>query len=407
MDRIELEKLIDEKVATGSVMDEDTKAALLASVSSEIEKAVGPVNKRIDLMVDEEDKKDPYNGFKSMGEFAKAVHTSDTSRGRVHDKRLDKAAGDGMTEVDAASLGHLIPTGFSNELMVAALDNADLFSMARSIPLDVNNVDVPYVDGFNRSGGLVSGGFKWYWVEEEELKTETKAKVGKVKLSLNEMAGLCFVSDPLLQDSPSTVGKIINDGFKDGFDLATSEAIIRGTGAGQPLGILSAPSIISIGIEGGQDDDTFVYENAIKMYYRNWKPANGVWIMNHDVLGQLPLMNIAVGTGGAPAFIPANGAADAPLGRLLGRPIVISDSCSTLGTQGDVIFADMNEYWVGVKSGNGAGIQAASSIHLKFDYDQVAYRFTFRIDGMPWWPSVLTPRRGSTRSAFIVLDSHT
>jgi hypothetical protein len=50
-------------------------------------------------------------------------------------------------------------------------------------------------------------------------------------------------------------------------------------------------------------------------------------------------------------------------------------------------------------------MQFASSIHLRFDYDQTAFRFVFRIDGQPWWPTAATPlyATSDTLSPFVTL----
>jgi HK97 family phage major capsid protein len=46
------------------------------------------------------------------------------------------------------------------------------------------------------------------------------------------------------------------------------DAIINGTGAGMPLGVLNAGCLVSVTKESGQKADTIVAENAVKMYHR-------------------------------------------------------------------------------------------------------------------------------------------
>jgi HK97 family phage major capsid protein len=105
--------------------------------------------------------------------------------------------------------------------------------------------------------------------------------------------------------------------------------------------------------------------------------------------------------------MPAGGATGRPYDTLFGKPIVWTEHCQTLGTVGDLLFCDWGQYLVGQKAGGG-GMQFASSIHLKFDYDQTCFRFVFRVDGQPWWPGVLTPRYSAvTQSPFIALASRT
>jgi len=92
---------------------------------------------------------------------------------------------------------------------------------------------------------------------------------------------------------------------------------------------------------------------------------------------------------------------------LMGKPIIWSKHCSTLGTAGDIVLADWSQYLVGQKAGQGASGKYDTSIHLKFDADQTCFRFVFRIDGQPWWPSAFTPPQATndTTSPFIALSS--
>jgi hypothetical protein len=50
------------------------------------------------------------------------------------------------------------------------------------------------------------------------------------------------------------------------------------------------------------------------------------------------------------------------------------------------------------------GIQAAESMHVQFLTDQMAYRWTYRLDGQPAWRTTLTPANGSaTLAPFVTL----
>ena len=133
---------------------------------------------------------------------------------------------------------------------------------------------------------------------------------------------------------------------------------------------------------------------------------NSVWLINQDIEPDLHTMSIAVGTGGIPVYMPANGLSQQPYGTLYGRPVLPIWQCQTLGTAGDIILADMSQYLLAEKG----GIQSASSIHVKFQYDETAFRFVMRLDGQPWWNSALTPFKGGatkTLSPFVVLESRT
>jgi len=91
----------------------------------------------------------------------------------------------------------------------------------------------------------------------------------------------------------------------------------------------------------------------------------------------------------------------------MGKPIIFSEHAQTLGALGDILYLDWSQYLVGQKAGRG-GVSFATSIHLKFDYDQTAFRWVMRIDGQDWWPSDQTPRYSSdTISPFIALAART
>jgi len=67
------------------------------------------------------------------------------------------------------------------------------------------------------------------------------------------------------------------------------------------------------------------------------------------------------------------------------------------------MLVDLSQYILIDKAG---GIDIASSIHLKFDTDEVAFRAIFRCNGQPKWTAALTPFKGSnTLSPFVAVAS--
>ena len=147
---------------------------------------------------------------------------------------------------------------------------------------------------------------------------------------------------------------------------------------------------------------TVVWENIVKMRARLWARGreNSVWFINQDVEPQLQTMAMPVGVGGVPVYLPATGAAGAPFDTLFGRPVVPIEQCSTVGTVGDIVLADLSQYILAEKG----GIEAASSMHVRFLYAEQTFRFMMRTDGQPLWSTALTPANGTnTVSPFITL----
>lgn len=404
-------------------MISDQIKASLSAFGTEVTKAVeeqveavvkSTLKEKINLkefMIDDNPMKgeDPKGGFINFSEFAIAVKDAEVSRGRIIDKRLDDivkktSSATSVQERDAEYGGYLIPEEFRNQLLEVAINQSNVMKMALAIPMATNVINIPFVQGMDRSSGLAFGGVEFKWLDEEATKTESRPKFGKVQLRLKKLAGLVYASDEILEDSPISMEPLLTRMFQEALTWTLDNVFINGTGAGKPLGILNAPCLISVTKETGQDADTILYENITKMYSRMWQKNNAIWMANDDTFPQLSVMSIAVGTGGTPVWLPAGGASGKPYDTLMGKPIYWTEHCQKLGDLGDILFCDWSQYLIGQKAGAAGGMKFASSIHLKFDSDQTAFRFVFRVDGQPWWNSALTPRYSSaTLSPFVAL----
>jgi HK97 family phage major capsid protein len=222
-------------------------------------------------------------------------------------------------------------------------------------------------------------------------------------MTLNKLMGLYYATDELLTDA-AALGSIVEMAFAEEFAFMLDDGAIRGTGAGQMLGILNAACLVSVAKEAGQAADSVVPENIIKMWSRLWARSrpNAVWFINQDVEPKLHTMSITVGTGGVPVYMPAGGLSQSMYSTLFGRPVIPIEQCATVGDKGDIVLADMSQYLTAVKG----GIQAAQSIHVQFLTDETAFRWVYRTDGQPWWKSALTPYKGSnSQSPFVTLDA--
>jgi len=124
--------------------------------------------------------------------------------------------------------------------------------------------------------------------------------------------------------------------------------------------------------------------------------ARAVWFITQQGLEQLPLMNLSVGTGGAPVYLPNGGAvgtaAAAPYSTLLGRPVVPIEQAAALGDLGDIVLADMSDY-VAITKG---GLKTDSSIHVDFDKAKTSFRFIRRVNGAPYTRTSLASRANSS-----------
>lgn len=335
--------------------------------------------------------------FASFGEQLMAVYASSVP-GAVADPRLHAAASGLQTSVGADG-GVLVQTEFADELFRHAHETGLLASRCRPITAgaNANRIKIPAVDETSRANGSRWGGVVVYMEGEAEQYTKSKPTFTKLELSLGKMTGLAYATDEMLEDHVA-MESIINDAFAEEFGFKMDDQIFRGTGAGQWLGFMNAAAKVTVAKEGSQAAATIVANNVLKMFAR--MPArlraNAVWLINQDAEPQLPTMTI----GDKPVYLPPTGLEGTGVGSLLGRPVIPVEHAETLGTEGDISFVNLGEYVIYEKG----QMKTATSIHVRFEFGEQAFRFTMRNDGKPRWKSPLTPYKGAgALSPFVTL----
>ncbi|SHK48833.1 phage major capsid protein [Paramaledivibacter caminithermalis] len=341
--------------------------------------------------------------FRSFGEQMMAVYRAACPNGRV-DSRLTTRAASGLSESLPSDGGFLVQQDFVSELLKRAYNTGVIASKCRKIPLSTNSngLKINAINESSRANGSRWGGIQTYWENEADQLISSRPKFRVMDLSLKKLTGLCYVTDELLTDA-AALESVLIQGFAEEFGFKIDDAIINGNGAGQPLGILNSGALVKVAKETGQAAKTITVENIVKMWSRMWGRSrqNAVWLINQDVEPMLYTLSLKIGDGGVPVYMPANGLAGKPYSTLFGRPVIPIEQCSSLGTLGDIILADFSQYLLIDKG----GINAASSIHVRFLYDESVFRFIYRVDGQPIWDKALTPYKGSSSlSPFVALS---
>jgi HK97 family phage major capsid protein len=88
-----------------------------------------------------------------------------------------------------------------------------------------------------------------------------------------------------------------------------------------------------------------------------------------------------------------------PYGALLGRPVFVSEYCSSYNTLGDVYLFSPDGYLAAMK---GAGIRTDVSIHFFFDQAVQAFRSYMRIGGTPLASAAIARKNGSLTLSHII-----
>lgn len=337
-------------------------------------------------------------GFKSFGEYAFHVRNAALGNGRL-DQRLKAAATSYGNEGSGPDGGFAVPEQFASEITSTALEEQSLLAMADETPVSGNSMTFPK----DETTPWGSTGIIATWDGEGDTASQKKPILGKSRLELHKLRVLVPATDELLADSAAMSAHLTKK-MGEAVLWKSNDAIINGTGAGMPLGILAAGSLVVQAKETSQTADTINATNVAKMYGRCIKGAgaNLVWLINPDAYAQLIVMTI----GDQPIFTaPVQGMRNAPDGLLLGRPVVLTDACDTVGDQGDIILANMAGYRAITKAG---GAEFSQSMHLWFDQDVQAFKLVFRMDGQPALASAVTPPNSSvTRSHFVAMAART
>lgn len=341
--------------------------------------------------------KDNEKRFASFGEQLMAAYRAAMPGGKV-DERLSTRAASGLNESTPSDGGFLVQQDFVTELLKRTYETGILASRVKKIPIstNANGMKINAIDEDSRANGSRWGGVQTYWEGEADEITASKPKFRQMELSLKKLTGLCYATDELLQDA-AALEAVIRQAFAEEFGFKIDDAILSGSGEGEPLGILNSGAIVTVAKEASQTD-VITVENLIKMWNRLWSRsrANAVWYINQELEPYLYTLKI----GDKPVYIPAGGLSEKPYGTLFGRPVVPIEQCSAAGEVGDIILADIGQYLLIDKG----GVKAASSIHVRFLYDENVFRFIYRVDGKPIWTKPLAPYKGSaTVSPFVTL----
>lgn len=343
---------------------------------------------------------DPKRGFKSFGEYAKAVRAG--AGGRPDERLLIGAAAPTTysNESSGGDGGFAVPPEYSREIWNLSLMEDSLIPMTDNTPINGNSMVFPQ----DETTPWGTDGVRAYWSAEAAAATQTKVKMGVASLRLNKLMALMPITDELTEDA-SALGAYLLDKGATSIRWKANEAIFQGTGAGQPQGLMNSAAMVEVAKESGQAASTLDPKNLAKMIARLPPGSYGksVWVIGPDSLPALFTLSL----GNYPIYLPQGGGVPAlqgsPYGSLLGRPVMVSQHAEAFSSAGDVQLHDLSYYRTITKAG---GIETATSMHLFFDAGATAFRVTFRMDGAPKLKAAISQAKGAnTLSPFVRLGA--
>lgn len=357
-----------------------------------------------------EPRKDPTE-FKDWEEFLMATHRALSPRYAhvARDPRLqsfkeepprDALEQKQMVEAVGASGGFLVPTEFFAQLQAAVAEDSIVRPRATKIRMRRRQINIPVLDQTGTAAGVPHwfGGMVFAWGAEALEKDLTEAEWRQIQLVAHKLYGYTRASDELVDDSFISLADFLAGplGFAGGVAWMEDYAFLVGSGAGQPLGIITAvnqPTIVIARAVAG----AIGIADLANMRMALLPSAKAEWVVTQSAMAQLIQL---AGPAGNPSFwwMPT-GEGGVPA-RLLGLPVRWSEKLPALGAQGDILLADMRYYMIGDR-------QATTIESTKFDrwrFDQTSWRVVHRVDGQPWLSAPLTYQDGATTvSPFVIL----
>lgn len=348
-----------------------------------------------------DDKSDPVPNVRVKTVHNRASMFQEIARAKMGNRAVNAAAA-GISEVTGADGGFLVPQAEAEVFIDLMYKNSILLPYCSKKVLTTSNTyKLAKIKESSRADGSRAGGALAYWLGSGDEVTASKPQFELVDIKLGKLMSLCYADSEIIEDAGNLISAM-DEIFEGEFAFKIDDAIIRGSGKAQPLGILNSNGLVSVAKETGQSADTIVFENVKKMWSALQARAkkNAIWMINSECLNELQSMTMTVGTGGVPVYMPAYGVSGSPYNTLYGRPVVEVESCSALGDKGDIILADLTDYrWIDKK-----GTTKDSSIAVNYIYDQEAFRFRYRCNGVPRTQNTLTPYKGSqTQGKYVTL----
>jgi HK97 family phage major capsid protein len=341
--------------------------------------------------------------WQSLAEQLTAVRNHARSRGAQTDVRLQAAALGGNETVDSEG-GFLVAPEFAPGVWQRTYEQSDLAQRCFQQPMTSSNrLVINAVDEDSRVDGSRWGGIQSYWLAESGTYTGSQPKFRQMELIAKKLIALTYATEEQLQDGPAFAA-YVDEVVPKELAFRTDDAIYNGSGAGMPQGIMNAGSLITVAKDSGDSTATVSSNDIYNMWSRMWPASrkNAAWFINVDV--EKVLWSLTRGSGTAVELLYTGpGQRNNPdnnYGVIFGRPVIPVEYAATLGTPGDIVLADLSQYYLARRS----SVEMATSIHVQFLTDQQAFRWKLRLDGQPAWKKPLTPKNGSnTLSPFIAL----
>lgn len=141
-----------------------------------------------------------------------------------------------LTVATNANGGFLVPDEYSSELLKLLREKSPIRQYARVMQVEASEIIFP-----RKVSGTAA-----VWTDEGDDMTESGMTFEQVKIANHELSTFVIVSNKLIEDNAYALeGELLAD-FSEDFAAKEALAFLKGTGTGQPKGILTATGITEV-----------------------------------------------------------------------------------------------------------------------------------------------------------------
>lgn len=255
-----------------------------------------------------------------------------TSYLRVGEARMDPTETKALAVANNANGGYLVPPEFGSEILKLLTEMSPLRQYA----------SVQTVTGSDITFPTLLSGVNAFWTEEGGNMTASEPTFGQVKIANHELSSFYVASNKVLEDNAYDLEAVMNRELAEGFAKVEGLAFVKGTGTGQPRGLMTATGIAEVktGVAANFPasnpmDVLITMQHAIPSFHAR----SAVWLMNRNTLATIRKFKDAQGQ-----YLVTD-PKDGGVLRLLGNPIVeMPDMDDVAAGTAPIMFGDMSGY---------------------------------------------------------------
>jgi len=231
-----------------------------------------------------------------------------------------------LTVGNAAQAGYLAPQEFGDEIIKLLRELSPIRQYANVKAMSGAEIIYPRRKASTQA----------VWVGETEDRTASQPEYEQVTIKPYEMATYTDISRQLLEDNAYNLEAELQSDLAESFAITEGSAFVKGTGVGQPMGLLNSTQIQTVSAA------TLTADTVIDLFYSlpSFHAQNGTFVMNRNTLAAVRKMKDNNG-----AYIWQESIRDGQPGTLLGRPVIEAvDMPDPAKNNTPILFGDLSGY---------------------------------------------------------------